>query len=114
MLLFSVQQIRTAGRLVISVERLEQCRLSSTVLTKERQHFAAECLEADIVQRFYARKIFRNVLKLQNSSHFVSSCCLLTLISVIFMSICRKSSYFFIYNVTKRRTHFIDYYCLRV
>ena len=75
MLLLPIQKVGPARRLVVTVERLQQRRLTGSVFPQKCEDLASERLEADIIQSLDAREVFRNMLKLKNSSHFASSCC---------------------------------------
>ena len=77
MLLLSIQQVGSARRLVVAVERFQQSRFTCPVLAQESKHLAAERLEAYIIQSLDTREIFRNMLELKNRSHSVSSCTIL-------------------------------------
>ena len=63
--LLAVDQVLPRGRLVVSIERLEQRRLAGTVLAQKGKHLAAVSDEAHVVQRLDTGKVLCDVAELQ-------------------------------------------------
>ena len=69
MFFHTVQQIFSACRLIISIQHFQKCGFPRSVLSKECQNLACICLKRNIIQCFYTREIFTDVLKFQHTAH---------------------------------------------